>query len=408
MKILVSILFLFTLFCSQMSLAIDMTAQTGFQYDWWKDNKDNKGSQFYVPMSFEAQYRDLSVKLLTGEAYTYVNPAGSSSQSLTHLLDTKLNLSYEMLEKLPVDVLIGLDFNLPTGKMDFKGRQWNFVRDPDLVSITQLGEGFNINPTVSLAKGFGNLVAGIGIGYLWRGEYDTNTIVFERSILSGPTDTFSTRRYGPGDILNATFELGYDFTPQWHYRLFGSYTWFGKDKIDSHTFYQEGQIFILGIGLSYDQKKWGAGLTVRSIFRDKSEFKKNLTVDIFSTEVSSALFNQWLSQPLSTEERNSHGDEWIADLSLKYLLDEKTTLRSSLQGLLITKNDYSSNSPFFIGQREKLSLGLALRRKLLSFLEGELYGKGFLMHDEERLFPEFLSERNYSGYSLGLLLTGRF
>ena len=408
MKTLVSILFLFALFCSQMSLAIDMTAQSGFNYDWWKDNKDNKGSQFYIPINLEARYRDLSVRLLTGEAYTYVNMAGSSSRSLTHLLDTKLNLSYEILEKLPVDVLIGLDFNLPTGKTNFKGTQSNLIMDPDLVSITKFGEGFNVNPTVNLAKAFGNLVAGIGIGYLWRGEYDTNAIVFERSILFGSTDTFFTKRYDPGNILNATFELGYDFTPQWHYRLFGSYTWFGKDKIDNHEFYQEGQTFILGLGLSYNEKKWNAGLTVRGIFRDKSEFKKNLTVDIFSTEASSALYQQWLSQPLSTEERNSHGDEWIADLSLKYLLDNKTTLRSFIQGLLITNNNYPSNSSFFVGRREKLSLGLGLKRNLLPYLEGEVYGKGFLMHDEDRFFPEFLSERNYGGYSVGFLLTGKF
>jgi len=182
MKRLISILFLFTLvFYSGICAAadVDIKTQMGFNYDWWDDSKDNKARQFFIPMSLEARYRDLSFRVLTAEAYTHIDPVGSPSRSLTHLLDTKVNLSYEILGKLPVDILIGLDFNLPAGKSNLKERDQVLLMDPDLVTITNFGEGFNVNPTVSIAKEWGNWVVGVGFGYVWRGEYDFRNKVFE-------------------------------------------------------------------------------------------------------------------------------------------------------------------------------------------------------------------------------------
>ncbi len=411
MKRLISILFLFTLiFYSGICAAadLDINTQIGFNYDWWDDNKNNKGRQFFIPMSLEARYRDLSVRLLTAEAYTHIDPVGSPSRSLTHLLDTKLNFSYEILGKLPVDILIGLDFNLPTGKTDLKERDRLLLMDPDIVSITNFGEGFNINPTLSVAKEWGNWVVGIGVGYIWRGEYDLRNKIFEWTHDMGPSvgsESFYTKEFNPGDIFNATFEVRYDFTPNWNSRFFGGYTWFGKDRVDSFKFYQEGEVLLLGLGFYYKQKKWDAAFTIQSLFRDKSKFKEEVTPAYMSP---SELYERWQSQPLSKEEKNSHGDEWTGNLSLRYFLSDKTIIKSFIQGLLITKNDYPSNSSRFIGQREKISLGLGLQRKLFTYFEGELYARGFLMHAEERFFPEFLSERNYRGFSAGFQLTGRF
>jgi hypothetical protein len=411
MKRLISILFLFTLvFYSGICAAadVDIKTQMGFNYDWWDDSKDNKARQFFIPMSLEARYRDLSFRVLTAEANTHIDPVGSPSRSLTHLLDTKVNLSYEILGKLPVDILIGLDFNLPTGKSNLKERDQVLLMDPDLVTITNFGEGFNVNPTVSIAKEWGNWVVGVGFGYVWRGEYDFRNKVFEWTHDMGPiagSQSFYTKDYNPGDILNANAEVRYYFSPNWNARFFGLYTWYTKDKVDSLKFYQEGDFLLLGLGLYYNQKKWDAGFTLRSIFRDKSKFKEEVPAAYASP---SELYARWRSLPLSTEDQNSHGDEWVADLSLRYFLNDKTTIKSFLQGLLITKNDYPSNSPRFIGQREKISLGLGLQRKLFSYFEGEFYAKGFLMHDEERFFPEFLSERSYRGFSAGLQLISRF
>lgn len=404
------IFFLFiTIYLGMSSAAdIDFKAQTGFNYDWWRDSTHARGQQFYIPLSLEAKFWDISLKVLTGEAYTSYDPRGSSNPSLTHLLDTKVNLSYEILDKLPLDILIGLDFNLPTGKSDLSQRERMLVFDPELVSITNFGAGFDVNPTLNIAKGFGNFTVGMGAGYAWRGEYDYRNKVFEWTHDMGPMvgyQAFYTKDYDPGEIINVNAEIRYDFSSNWYTRLFGLYTWYGKDEVDNITFYQEGDLLSIGLGINHSQKKWDAGLTVRSIFRDKSRFKGESPGGYTSP---SQLYEQWKHLPISTEDRNSHGDEWIGDLSLRFFLNDKTTLKTNFQGLLITRNNYPSNSSRFIGHKEKGSLGLGLTRVLFPFLEGELFTKGFLMHAEKANYPEFKNGRNYRGFSTGLTLTSKF
>jgi hypothetical protein len=364
-----------------MSSAFDVGLQTGFNFDWWSDSKDDSAHQVYTPFRLDGRYEDFSFTVLSGYAYTHVSPSVGEDQSLSHVLDTKLNLSYQIAGKLPVDVLIGLDFNLPTGKTNFKERQLSLIMDPDLISINNFGEGFNVNPTLTIAKEWGPWVFGIGAGYSWRGEYNFTTTLQD---------------YNPGDILNLTAEARYQFSQNWRARLFGNYAAFGKDKLHEGDFYKEGNFLLLGGGLDYSQPKWDSGFLFRGIFRGKSEF-------------------QVLRGELATEDHNVHGDEYRGDLYLRYFLNDKTTLKSYLQGLFITRNGYSPEPPVFlneinrfVGQREKLSLGLGASRVLMPHLEAEFYVKGFVMHDEHAFFPEVRDSRTYGGFSVGIQVAGRF
>ncbi|MDI6753812.1 MAG: hypothetical protein QME78_05395 [Thermodesulfobacteriota bacterium] len=357
------------------SSAADFQVQTGFQFDRWDDTTKAKGSQVYIPFRLEAQFQQFSFSVLTGYAYTYYDPSAGESRSLNHALDTKLNFSYEILEKLPVDVLIGLDFNLPTGKTALSQKELSLIMDAELVSINRFGEGMNVNPTLTVAKEWGNWVGGIGIGYIWRGKYDYST---------------NMKEYDPGDIFNFNAEIRYDFSRYWKARLFGNYTWYEKDQVLYTDQYKEGDFFLVGLGVYYSPQKWDAGFTLRNIIRMKSKFQ---------------------AQPsgvLAIEEKNSHGNEWIADLGLRYFLSERTTLKSYLQGLLIQENDYPADSSRYVGKRAKLSLGLGASRIFNPHLEAELLVKGFVMHDDEARFPEYRSARTYRGFSVGAQLTGRF
>ncbi len=387
---------------------IHFRAPIGIHYDGWRDNTHDRGIQLYAPLSVELHYHDFFLKILTGEAYTSYDPRRSSNLSFTHFLDTKVNLSYEILDKLPMDILMGLDFNLPTGKSDLSQRERRLIMDPDLVSVTNFGAGFDINPTLNLAKEFGDFTIGLGAGYAWRGKYDYQNKVFEWVHDMGPMagyQAFYTKDYDPGELVSVNAEIRYDFLTDWYARIFGLYTWYGKDEVDDITFYQEGPLFSAGFGLNYNDKKWEAGLTARYIFRDKSKFKRESPGGYMPPL---QLYEQWKRLPISTETRNSHGDEWIGDLFLKLFLDDKTTLKTYLQALLITRNEYPSNSSKFIGHKEKGSLGVGLTRGLLPFLEGEIYTKGFLMHTDKMNYPEFKKGRNYRGFSAGLILTGKF
>jgi hypothetical protein len=406
--------------------AFEMKVATGFNYDWWDDTKDNTGRQFYIPMRLEARQNDFYFTILTGYAYTHfdgipspINFFSFSSQpekeehSLTHLLDTKLNFSYEIVGKLPVDLLIGLDFNLPTGKRDLNVKEMALIMDPDLISITQFGEGYNINPTLSLAKGWGKWVAGISVGYLWRGKYDFG---FVEEV--PPHYTTHIKDYNPGDIFNGNAEIRYDFSPQWSARLFGNYTWYDESKWrqeDSYNYipfsfskqrYQEGPLYIAGSGVQHKEENWEAGLTIRGLFREKSKYPIERFIPGIGTVTT-----------LSPEPRNGHGDEWIADLAFNYFLSKKVHLKSFLQGLLITKNNYpypmgyTSIPNRFVGKREKITLGLGIKGVLHPKVEADFNVKGFLMHDEEAFIPEFpffKNERTYRGLSVGGQLIGRF
>lgn len=418
MKRWILVLIILTVFFwTQRVLSIDWNVSSGFHFDWWEDTQDNKARQSHVPLLLEGRYQNISFSLLTGYAYTYKDPDIGPTQSLGHLLDSKLKFSYEMIDRLPIDLLLGLDLNLPTGKTDLKFKELALIMDPYLVSISPLGEGFNVNPTLSMAKEWGKWVFGMGIGYLWRGKYDFGNIY---------EDTFrriKVKHYEPGDIFSLTGEVRYDLTPNFQSRLFGNYFWYDKSKwkeSDKSIFgfsdlrrrsLQEGELWLVGMGLSYRQKKWDCDFTFKGIFRERNKYDYIEEWFVFGS-TGFALLTDMSS--LVRERRNTHGDEWVGDLSLKYFIDDKTTFKSFFQALFITKNDYPSFSFHYQGRREKYALGFGLKRTLIPHLEAEVYAKGFLMHDGERNFPflfggtQSLSERHYKGFSGGLILTGRF
>jgi hypothetical protein len=362
------------------SWAIDWDIQTLLNYDWWKDNSGNRGMQGYLPLRIEARHQDFSFSASTGYAHTQINPDAGETRSLSHLLDTKVNLSYEILDKLPVDLLVGLDFNLPTGKTNFKERDLSLIMDPDLISINRFGEGFNFSPTLSLAKQLGNWVGGIGAGYVWRGEYDFST---------------NFKGYHPGDIFKLTAEMRYYFSSQWNARIFGKFAWYNEARwkvlspVTSLDSWKEGDFFNVGIGVNHNEKKWDAGLLLQGIFRDKGKFKLE-TIGLFA------------------EADIKRGNEWLADLYFRYLIDDKTTLKSDFEFLYKDQNYGSPTSPYFVGRREKYSLGLGATRVLSTSVEGSAYVKGFYMHDDEILFPDPRGSRYYRGFSAGLQLVSRF
>jgi hypothetical protein len=371
--IILSLLLFISCFAGITSAA-DITAQTGYNFDWWKDSKGNSGSQSFIPLKISTRIQDFSFSVLTGYADTHNDPDAKESRSLSNMLDTKINTSYEITGKLPVDILIGLDFNLPTGKTDLKQKNLSVIMDPDLVSITNFGEGFNINPSLTIAKEWDKLVAGIGFGYVWRGEYDYSE---------------NARNYDPGDIFITTAEVRYYFLPEWNARIFGNYVIYTKDQIKDNNFYKEGDLILGGLGIYTDRSNWNGGLTFRTIFRNKSKFPD-------------------ASGELSTEDNNSHGTEYTGDLFFRYMVSDKFILNSSLQGLLITANDYSENSSFFVGQREKYTLGVGGTMLFNRNIQANLFLKGFTMHDNGAEFPEHLSARNYQGFSASLFLTAKF
>lgn len=354
--------------------AADIKVRTGFNYDWWDDNKDNKASQVYLPLKIESSYQQFSMSVITGFANTHINLSGGESRTLSNLLDTKINTTYEFSGMLPADLLAGFDINLPTGKTGLHEDDLGLIMDPDLISISKFGEGVNLNPTLVVSKEVGNWVGGIGLGYAMRGSYDYSE---------------TTKDYNPGDIFNSSAEIRYSFSPHLTSRFFANVALHGADKVDGTDVYREGNLLLLGIGLHFAETKWDGNFTLRSIYRGKSKLQDG-------------------AEGIITEPNKGQGDEWIGDISLRYLLNDRITLKSSLQGRWISENDYTPGADLYVGQREKFSMRVGASKILMPDLEGEVMVKGFVMHDEKRRFPEERSERDYKGGSLEVVLTTRF
>lgn len=355
----------------------DVRVQAGLNFDYWGDNKDNHAAQLYTPVTISGRLQEFSFSVLTAYSYTSLHRSGVGNVSLSHPLDSKLNFSYGVIDKLPFDILFGLDFNLPTGKTNLSARQLSLIMDPDLISINNFGEGFNVNPTVTIAKEWGKWVGALGLGYLWRGSYDFSSQI-------------GIKDYQPGAIYNVNSELRYFFSSAASARFFAGHAWYGADTVEHTRFFQPGDFTQLGVGLNYaPAKKWDTGAVFRVIFRDKSKF-------------------QAAPGEFVTESRDSQGDEWILDLMARYLLNAKTSVRGVLQGRYFTENGYSSNSAFYVGKREKVSLGIGMTRALTDKVGLGLDVKGFFKHDDRANYPEPLSARDYWGYSLSIMITGTF
>ncbi len=362
---------LITLTCNSYA---QVAIRSGFEYDWWKSNKHDKGVQLYTPMEAFVTYNNFSARVLTAYVYSEIDQNHDKNRSLSSMIDTKLNLSYMMLNILPVDVLFGLDFNLPTGKTDLDEDELALIMDPDLISIRDYGEGFNINPTISISKVWEKFSAGIGVGYLWRGKYDFSK---------------NAKNYDPGDILSLTGEISYSFTDAWIGRFFTEYAHFTEDELDRNDYFQQGDFLLLGIGIQYVAERWDTAFTVRGIFRDKDRQESNS------------------SKSMLTEDKNSHGDEWIGDMLFRYYLSNTTILKSTFQYLWIDKNDYSSSDPYFVGKRKRYSLGFGVNQKLPYNLEGEMSVKGFIMNiDKNWMHPD--NDVTYRGFSIVLSLKKTF
>jgi hypothetical protein len=352
--------------------AVDLNVQSGLNFNWWDSTGGDRGNQAYVPVSIYGEQGNFSAKLLTAFVNTTLTTPGVSNDSLACNIDTKANFSYEVVDKFFADLIFGLDFNLPTGKTKLNLEQQRLVLDPDLVDISKFGEGFNINPTITMAKVWNKFAAGIGVGYLWRGEYDYSE---------------AAMNYKPGDIWNVNGEVSYYFAPSWQGRLFGQVAHYGEDQLGGQDYYEEGVFFLAGTGINYFQTDWEAKLTVQGIFRGKSQF-------------------QDVGQILTTEERKSYGDEWSADLSWKYNLSKVTTLRSQLSYLWVLENDYPSDSPFYIGDRQKAALTCAIARQLTPYLKGELGLGGYILDVGRNWYHT--DDRTYTGLVASVMLTAMF
>jgi hypothetical protein len=350
--------------------ARNFSADSGLMINAWRDNHSDTGIQTFIPVTLEASVKDFEFSLLNALVYTHVDQSGADSATLTHILDTKLNGTYRIEDKLPVDMLFGLGLNIPTGKTDLPQSDMVLLTIPDLMPITTYGEGFNVNPYLALSKEWDKWVAGLGAGYLWQGEYNFSD---------------QLQKYDPGDIITFTAKGGYMINDNWQANLFLEYAIYGKDKQDGNEFYKEGNMFAVSVNCVYSKPSYEVDLDLGLITHEKSEFSGD--------------------EGFAPEPRNSHGQEYDASGFYKYFVNSKTSLIGGLAFMYLGANSYSEDSPYYIGSRTKFEISGGVEMKHSDNLKWNVsLGLFNLIDDKNINHPD--QKNNYYGLNAGL--SGRY
>ena len=352
-------------------LATEMQIQPGATFDWWKDNHNASASQLTFPLQFTGTMDNLSFRLITAFTSTSLS-TGSKDISMSGLLDTKIGATYRLSDKLPFELLLGLDFNLPTGKTKLTSDETRLVMDPDLLPINSYGEGFNVNPTITIAKGWNNWTFALGLGYLWRGSYDFST---------------ELKDYQPGIIFNTVAEARYYYQAKSYAKIFTGYTIYGTDTANGKDLLEEGDVFQIGVSVVHainSGLKLTAGLReiMRGGVKDYSKSKAEQNQNAYN------------------------GDETIIDLGGSYALDSKTTLTVPLQLRFMADNGNSGDS--HVGAKQKFSLGAGVTREITPILFADFTLKGYYKHDDPTRIPETYDARTFTGVGIAASLTGTF
>lgn len=372
--------------------ALDLQVQPGVTFDWWEDNHNVSATQLTFPLQFTGTHDDLSFRLMTAYTITRLSLSGtdafylqgSNDITMSGLLDTRIGATYRLSNMLPFELLLGLDLNLPTGKTNLSTRQTLLIMDPDLLPINTYGEGFNVNPTITIAKGWGTWTFALGMGYLWRGPYDYSEAV---------------KDYQQGEVFNAIAEARYYYRPDSYARIFAGYTMYGTDTINGRDTFGEGDVLLVGGSVYHallPELKVSAGVS--------GTFRQDATVYGQTFLQDATAYGQTLG--IKQDVNAFNGTETVIDLAGSYALNSKTVLSIPVQIRLIADND--NPTAYHVGAKEKVSLGVGVTREIIPMLTADLSLKGFYKHDDATEIPEKYGERHFTGIGVAASITGRF
>jgi hypothetical protein len=240
--------------------AAEFHATTGFSYQSWSSDEDESGSQLLIPISMDGLQERFSWHVNAGYASTKGDLANGSEGSVNGFLDSQVGAAYTLENAGGADWLAGIDFNLPTGKTGLNENDLRAMIDPDLVSVISPGQGFNVNPYLSVARTWDPWTVGLGVGYAFQGKYDYSD---------------QSENYDPGDIFNAALEIKYAVSSVWNLQLRGQYATFTADKLDGDDLLQKGDILL--IGATVQGEEWVSQIQGQYTLSPKTKFIAGLS-----------------------------------------------------------------------------------------------------------------------------------
>lgn len=346
-------------------LGMERSFNTGLEVSWWKTDEGDSGNQVVVPLAAAARGEAFRFSLLSAIVRTSVKPDDGSSATLAGAADTKADLSYQVQDRFPVDLLAGIGFNLPTGRTDLDEEGLAVAALPaELLAINGIGGGFDVNPYLVAARQFDGWSAGFGLGYLVRGKYDYSDALEDLD---------------PGDVLTLTARVSHECTDAVQGRLFAEYAHYGKDELDGQEYYRDGDLFLVGMGASASLPAWRLEATVSGVFRKKAAF--------------------YTTSSTPVEKEKNYGDELHVDLRHWLHLTSTTTVVSHAGVLVMGANGFDEESGLRHEGMVKVSAGAGMEKKITDACTCAFDLSVFSLKDKANWFhPD--EELTYSGFTV--------
>jgi hypothetical protein len=255
----------------------DLALGGGLHFQRWNGEGELSIREISLPLSFVCPVtRRLSLDVTAGSGVA--NLERGTSRSLGGLTDTQLRASFVLGDEV---ALLTVGLSLPTGQAELDpGEQQvsNYLAQNALGFRTpHFGQGLNANVGLAAARKLGESVAGIGIGYLLKGEF---------SPWKGGAE------YRPGDELSLTVGLDRQIlNGDGRVSLDVVYTRYGKDEVGGVETFQSGdklllqvlglckakgldwQIYLVERGRGKNTNYWGGG---QAAYSNGNQFEARL------------------------------------------------------------------------------------------------------------------------------------
>jgi len=302
----------------------------------------NIASQLVIPIGVQIPVRrGVEVRFSTSLTnLSTENKTTGATSSVGGLTDLKIQSNIGLLQGR---FALGIVANIPTGKADLNRQERDVLLAfiaPDLaVRNSNLGAGFNLGSNLTYIHPISrSLSAGLTVGYLNRGSFDTT--------LPGGSSLVG---FSPGFDATASVGLNYREIDS-SFKILASYTMSGSESVTASG--SESEVFKLGprLGLNASySRSYGRGLFTIGV------------EDIIRLKNSSLT-----GGALSTQLLNSNGNYLIAFLDNQYQASKVLMIQLSAVGRFIGKNEFDrGNSSLleagltvFILPNERVQFGL--------------------------------------------------
>jgi hypothetical protein len=351
---------------------------TGVRYDTFSDDHspEGKGTEITIPGGITYEHDRLFLSVETAYSNANVDSGAPVDSKISSFTDTVISASY-MVPSLPVEILLGCDVNLPTGKERPREAEQNAEvgENHDLLEVDNFGEGLNIGLSVGLMKAFGSLSLGITSAYIFNGEFD-------------PTRDIPNDDLDPGDQVFVMATLNWQISSQFSLRPFAAYSHFSTDTVNGRQVFQEGEKVVLGGSIHFDLKPVGIVLNLQQVIQGKDR--------------------ELVTGTLQTEFENSNGHEFSGLLEVQYAYSAALLLRLLADIRFYEESDRQDEllKLPYEGQRIRYAIGPGFVYTLSKQIACSGLAKYFMMTQEPQLDLEQDTTRR--GFNLNVGITYSF